>query len=143
MRRTLGPLVAAILWLHPPVAAAQDMTTTVGRLAGAWSQEDVGTLQELGPLGRGEGLDDRMLAVKLEAIDSPHVDLIRGKGLWIGIVLKDSAGGARRFCEALQRVGILCKETHENVIRVAPPLTVTREEIDWAAERFEQVLTSI
>ena len=79
---------------------------------------------------------------RVAAIDSPHVETVRGKGLWIGIVLKPSAGGARRFCEALQEVGLLCKETHENVIRVAPPLVITREEIDWAIERFDQVLTT-
>jgi ornithine--oxo-acid transaminase len=78
---------------------------------------------------------------RLRAIDSPHVELVRGKGLWIGLVLKDAAGGARRFCEALQREGMLCKETHDNVIRIAPPLTVTRDEIDWALERLERVLT--
>jgi ornithine--oxo-acid transaminase len=77
---------------------------------------------------------------QLRAIDSDHVELIRGKGLWIGIVLKDSAGGARRFCEALQERGLLCKETHETVIRVAPPLTVTREEIDWAVAQMRDVL---
>jgi ornithine--oxo-acid transaminase len=80
------------------------------------------------------------LLQRARAIESPHVELIRGKGLWMGIVLKDSAGGARRFCEALQRDGMLCKETHENVIRIAPPLTVTRDEIDWALERLERVL---
>ena len=64
---------------------------------------------------------------KLRAISSPHIELIRGKGLWIGIVLKESAGGARRFCEMLLQDGLLCKETHETVIRVAPPLTITRE----------------
>ena len=80
---------------------------------------------------------------KLRAIDSPHVELIRGKGLWIGIVLKASAGGARRFCEALQREGLLCKETHHTVIRVAPPLTITRDEIDWAVARFDRVLTTL
>ena len=80
---------------------------------------------------------------RLRAISSPHVELIRGKGLWIGIVLKDSAGGGRRFCEALQAEGLLCKETHETVIRVAPPLTITRDEIDWAVERIEKVLTTL
>ena len=80
---------------------------------------------------------------KLRAISSPHVELIRGKGLWIGIVLKDSAGGARRFCEALQHDGLLCKETHETVIRVAPPLTITRDEIDWAVDRIEKALTTL
>jgi ornithine--oxo-acid transaminase len=80
---------------------------------------------------------------RLRAISSPHVKLIRGKGLWIGIVLEDSAGGARRFCEALQAEGLLCKETHSTVIRVAPPLTITRDEIDWAVERIEKVLTTL
>jgi ornithine--oxo-acid transaminase len=79
---------------------------------------------------------------RVAAIDSPHVETVRGKGLWIGIVLKPSAGGARRFCEALQDRGLLCKETHENVIRVAPPLVITRDEIDWAIERFDEVLTT-
>jgi ornithine--oxo-acid transaminase len=77
---------------------------------------------------------------KLRAIESPHIDLVRGVGLWIGIVLKPSAGGARRFCEALMEAGLLCKETHENVIRIAPPLVITREEVDWALERLEAVL---
>jgi len=80
---------------------------------------------------------------RLRAMSSPHVELIRGKGLWIGIVLKDSAGGARRFCEALQAEGLLCKETHATVIRVAPPLTITRDEIDWAVGCIEKVLTTL
>jgi ornithine--oxo-acid transaminase len=83
------------------------------------------------------------LRERVTAIDSPHVETVRGKGLWIGIVLKNSAGGARRFCEALQLEGLLCKETHENVIRVAPPLVITREEVDWAVERFDTVLTTL
>ncbi|MBN1393850.1 MAG: ornithine--oxo-acid transaminase [Pirellulales bacterium] len=77
---------------------------------------------------------------KLRDIDSPHVAEVRGKGLLIGVVLKDSAGGARRFCEALMDRGLLCKETHENVIRFAPPLVIKREEIDWALERIRPVL---
>ncbi len=77
---------------------------------------------------------------RLQKIDSPHVKEIRGKGLWIGIELKKEAGGARRFCEALMRDGLLCKETHEHVIRIAPPLVIKREEIDWALERIEKAL---
>ncbi len=80
---------------------------------------------------------------RLRTIDSPHVKEVRGKGLWIGIELHGEAGGARRFCEALQKQGLLCKETHDNVIRIAPPLTITQEEIDWALERIEQVLTTL
>jgi ornithine--oxo-acid transaminase len=80
------------------------------------------------------------LLAELAAIESPHVELVRGRGLWAGIVLKEEAGGARRFCEALMRLGILVKETHETVIRLAPPLVVKREEIDWALERIATVL---
>jgi len=80
---------------------------------------------------------------RLQAIESEHVMEIRGKGLWIAIELNDEAGGARRFCEALQDEGLLCKETHATVIRVAPPLTIARDEIDWAAERIEKVLTTL
>jgi ornithine--oxo-acid transaminase len=79
---------------------------------------------------------------RLARIDSPHVKEVRGKGLWIGIELKKEAGGARRFCEALMREGVLCKETHDHVIRIAPPLVITREEIDWALERIEKILQS-
>jgi len=80
------------------------------------------------------------LMTKLREIDSPYVDFYRGKGLWIGIVLKKDAGGARRFCEALQERGILAKETHENVIRIAPPLVITKAEIDQALVAIREVL---
>jgi ornithine--oxo-acid transaminase len=78
----------------------------------------------------------------LRRIDSPHVREVRGKGLWIGIELHQRAGGARRFCEALKQDGLLCKETHEHVIRIAPPLVIRKDEIDWALERIERVLTA-
>jgi len=77
---------------------------------------------------------------RLRALRSPHVREIRGKGLWIGVELHPEAGGARRFCEALEKQGLLCKETHVNTIRFAPPLVITREEIDWALERIAAVL---
>ena len=80
---------------------------------------------------------------RLQAVKSPHVKEIRGRGLWIAIELNDEAGGARRFCEALQEEGMLCKETHSTVIRVAPPLTIGRDEIDWAVERIAKVLTTL
>lgn len=79
---------------------------------------------------------------KLRAIRSPHVKEVRGKGLWIGVELVPEAGGARRFCEALQKEGLLCKETHVNTIRFAPPLVITRDELDWALERIAKVLAS-
>ena len=77
---------------------------------------------------------------QLRAVNSPHIKIIRGKGLFIGVELKDSANGARRFCEALMGKGILAKETHDNVIRFAPPLVITKDEIDWAMERISEVL---
>jgi ornithine--oxo-acid transaminase len=60
----------------------------------------------------------------------------------VGIELHPAAGGARRFCEALQERGLLCKETHKHVIRLAPPLVITQDEIDWALEQLEPVLTT-
>jgi ornithine--oxo-acid transaminase len=89
--------------------------------------------------GRSERLGAYFME-RLRALDSPHVAEVRGKGLWIGIELRREAGGARRFCEALQKDGLLCKETHDNVIRIAPPLIIERDEIDWAMERLEKVL---
>ncbi len=77
---------------------------------------------------------------KLNAINSHHVKEIRGKGLFIGVELKPEAKGARRFCEALMDRGVLCKETHENVIRFAPPLVILKEEVDWAIEQVTEVL---
>ncbi len=75
---------------------------------------------------------------KLQAIRSPHVREVRGKGLWIGIELNQPA---RPFCEKLKQMGVLCKETHDVVIRIAPPLTISREEIDWAVERLRHCLS--
>ncbi|MCB1055512.1 MAG: ornithine--oxo-acid transaminase [Acidobacteria bacterium] len=80
---------------------------------------------------------------RLKSIDAPHVKEVRGRGLWIGIELHPHAGGARRYCEALQREGILCKETHTHVIRLAPPLNITPEDLDWALERLIRVLTTL
>jgi ornithine--oxo-acid transaminase len=74
---------------------------------------------------------------RLRSLRSPHMKQVRGRGLWIGVVLDEPA---RPYCEALQKEGILCKETHEKVIRFAPPLVITKEEIDWAMERIAKVI---
>src|SRR5690606_38393526 len=74
---------------------------------------------------------------RLQRIESEHIKEVRGKGLFIGVELHTKA---RRFCEALQERGILCKETHDNVIRFAPPLVISKEEIDWAMTHIEPVL---
>ena len=76
----------------------------------------------------------------LKAIKSPFVREVRGRGLMIGVELHKTAGGARRFCEALMQKGLLCKETHQDVIRLTPPLVITRSEIDWALRRIASVL---
>lgn len=79
----------------------------------------------------------------LQRIESDHIHDVRGRGLLIGVELHPEAGGARRFCEALQQEGVLSKETHDNVIRFAPPLTIQKADIDWAFERIERVLTTL
>jgi ornithine--oxo-acid transaminase len=96
-------------------------------------------LEDEGLVARSAELGAHM-AERLAAIDSPDIKEIRSIGLWAGIELRPEAGGARRFCEALKTEGVLCKETHEHVIRVAPPLVITREELDWALDRIEKVL---
>jgi ornithine--oxo-acid transaminase len=77
---------------------------------------------------------------RLVEISSPHVKEVRGRGLLIGVELKNEAGGARRFCEVLMKKGILAKETHEKVIRFAPPLIIKKEDIDWAIPRIQETL---
>ncbi len=77
---------------------------------------------------------------QLRAIDSKHITEVRGRGLWIGFVLDTKA---RPYCEKLMQEGILCKETHENIIRIAPPLVITKEEIDWAMEKITKVVKEL
>ncbi len=77
---------------------------------------------------------------QLAEIPSPHIKEVRGKGLLIGVELNPEAGGARRFCEALAERGILAKETHQHVIRFAPPLVVEKADLDWALVQIREVL---
>jgi ornithine--oxo-acid transaminase len=70
----------------------------------------------------------------------PTVELVRGKGLWVGIVLKAEAGTARAACERLMAEGVLAKDTHETTIRLAPPLCITKDELRWALDRIVPVL---
>lgn len=96
-----------------------------------------------------EGLPDRSAELgeyflkQLRSINSQAVKEIRGKGLFIGIEILRSYGTARPFCEKLMKLGILCKETHEQTIRLAPPLVIEKHEIDWALDRIERVLTAV
>jgi ornithine--oxo-acid transaminase len=74
---------------------------------------------------------------KLREIKSPDIKEVRGLGLWIGLEMRSKA---RPYCEALKQLGVLCKETHDHVIRIAPPLVITKDEVDWAAARIRQVI---
>lgn len=80
------------------------------------------------------------LLAQLRLLRSPVIKEVRGKGLWIGVELNRRA---RPFCEELKEEGILCKETHDYVIRFAPPLVITREEINWAVERIARVIEKL
>jgi ornithine--oxo-acid transaminase len=80
---------------------------------------------------------------RLQRVESDYVVEVRGRGLLTGVELNPEAGGARRFVQALKDQGLLCKETHEHVLRFAPPLVITREDVDWALERIERVLTTL
>jgi ornithine--oxo-acid transaminase len=92
-----------------------------------------------------EKLVDRSLELgtyfmdELKKIDNPVIKEVRGKGLFIGVELNEPA---RSHCEALKAEGLLCKETHENVIRFAPPLVISKEELDWALERIRKILSA-
>ena len=82
------------------------------------------------------------LDARLRAIRSPLVKETRCLGLWAGIELVPEAGGARKYCYALKNRGLLCKDTHVNTIRLAPPLVITREELDWAVDQIQAVLVA-
>lgn len=95
---------------------------------------------------RDEKLDKRAAELgpyfmdRLRALNNPHIEKVRGKGLLVGVVIRQSSGPARPFCMKLMEEGILAKDTHEQVIRFAPALVITKEEIDWAVERIGKVL---
>jgi len=77
---------------------------------------------------------------ELRKMNSPQVVEVRGKGLLIGVEIKVEAGTARPYCEALAERGILCKETHDQVVRFAPALTVSKADLEWALPKIEEVL---
>ncbi|KAA0682382.1 ornithine--oxo-acid transaminase [Roseomonas genomospecies 6] len=78
---------------------------------------------------------------QLGAIRSNVIREVRGRGLMLAVELHPEAGGARRYCEALRARGVLAKDTHDHTIRIAPPLVITRGQVDWALEQFDAVLT--
>ena len=80
---------------------------------------------------------------KLHGLDSPLISDIRGRGLFVGIDIDPALGSAREICESLMDRGLLSKETHETVVRLAPPLVIGREEIDWAVDQISEVLDEV
>ncbi len=96
-------------------------------------------LVEEGMIDNASRMGERMMA-GLAAIQSAMIKDVRGRGLMIAVELRPDAGGARRFCKMLQTRGLLCKETHDHTIRIAPPLVITAQQVDWALEQFDAVL---
>jgi ornithine--oxo-acid transaminase len=94
-------------------------------------------------LSENSAILGRYTLERLEAIDTKLIKEIRGAGLWIGIDIDPNHACARKICEALKLRGLLCKETHETVVRLAPPLTITKEQIDWALEQLVAVLSEM
>lgn len=111
-------------------------------LACAVAREALLVLQEEEMVGNSQKMGQYLLE-KLQTIKSRHIKEVRGKGLLIGIELKPEAGGARRFCEALEVEGLLCKETHENVIRFAPPLVIKEKDLNWALKKVKKVFKDL
>jgi ornithine--oxo-acid transaminase len=108
-------------------------------LAAAVARESLKVLVEENLIENSRILGDYFIS-GLKEIKSKHIKEVRGKGLFIGVELFPEAMGARRFCEALMKKRILCKETHDNVIRFAPPLVIKKEEIDEAMIKIKEVL---
>jgi ornithine--oxo-acid transaminase len=108
-------------------------------LAAVVGLEAIKVLQEEGLIERSAELGDYFLKA-LKQIQSPFVKEVRGKGLWIGVDIDPCLKSARVLCEELMKKGILSKETHETVIRFAPPLVIEKKDLDWAIERIMEVL---
>ncbi len=109
-------------------------------LACAVARAAIRVLTEEDMIGNSARMGEYLLAA-LRDIPSNLIKEIRGRGLMVAVELMPDAGGARRFCEALARRGILCKETHDNTLRIMPPLIITREQIDEAMPHFRAVLS--
>jgi ornithine--oxo-acid transaminase len=108
-------------------------------LACAVARAALKVLIEEGMIDNAAVVGERLMA-RLRAIDSPKIKAVRGRGLMIAVELHPDAGGARRICVELMRRGLLCKETHETTIRIAPPLVLTAEQADWIGDRFAAAL---
>jgi ornithine--oxo-acid transaminase len=108
-------------------------------LAAAVGLEALRVIADEGLVERSRTLGDHMLE-RLRAIRSPVLTEVRGRGLWAGAEINPRFGTARRACEALLANGVLSKETHQSVVRLAPPLVIAREDLDFALDRFAEVV---
>jgi ornithine--oxo-acid transaminase len=108
-------------------------------LAAAVGLEALQVIDDEGLVERSRILGDHMLE-RLRAIRSPVLREVRGRGLWAGAEIDPHFGTARQACEALLANGVLSKETHHTVVRLAPPLVIAREDLDWALDRFAEVI---
>jgi ornithine--oxo-acid transaminase len=108
-------------------------------LAAAVGREALKVIREEGLVERSRELGAHMLE-RLRAIRSPALAAVRGRGLWAGADIDPSVASARAVCERLLAKGVLSKETHQTVVRLAPPLVIARADLDWALDRFEEVL---
>lgn len=111
-------------------------------LAAAVGLEALNILVEDDLAGCSASMGEYMLG-RLRELDSQLIKDIRGIGLFVGVEIDPALGTAREVCERLLQQGILSKETHDTVVRLAPPLTITRNEIDWAVERIDAVLAEM
>jgi ornithine--oxo-acid transaminase len=111
-------------------------------LAAAVGLEALDVLRDEGLVEKSRALGAHMLR-RLRALDSPALKAVRGRGLWVGAEIDPSVASAREACERLLAKGVLSKETHHTVVRLAPPLVITPQDLDWALDRFEEVLREL
>jgi ornithine--oxo-acid transaminase len=111
-------------------------------LACAVAREALRVIQEEKLVEKSAALGELFVA-KLRTLKSKQIKEVRGRGLLIGIELRPEAGGARRYCEALKNEGLLCKETHDHVIRFAPPLVISEKDLNWAYKRIKKVFKDL
>jgi len=111
-------------------------------LAAAVGLEALAVMEEEGLVERSRVLGDHMMT-RLRALGSPVLKDVRGRGLWVGAEIDPAFATARDVCERLVAKRVLSKETHETVVRLAPPLVIAREDLDWAIDRFAEVLSEV
>jgi ornithine--oxo-acid transaminase len=111
-------------------------------LAAAVGLEALHVIRDEGLVEKSRVLGTHMLE-RLRAIASPALKDVRGRGLWVGAEIDPAVASAREACERLLAKGVLSKETHQTVVRLAPPLVIARADLDWALDRFEDVLREL